>query len=93
VIDYRVAGANRSPVATWDEVGWRVDLTPKRYECSTHSKDLTAVVVDRLEEQGVVAYGPKGLRRKGGKPFKVVVTCTGDVPGTAHPVTCTGTRG
>jgi hypothetical protein len=70
-----------------------MDLTPKTYECPAHATDLTAAVEDRLEEQGVVAYGPKGLRRRGGRPFKVVVTCFGDAPGTAHPVTCTGTRG
>jgi hypothetical protein len=35
---------------------WLVDLTPKTYECSTHAKDLTAAVEEKLNELTGAVY-------------------------------------
>jgi len=60
-----------------------VQLNPATYECPTHHVDLTAQIVEALEEQGPpIAYGDK--------PFRVQVSCRGDGTSGAHPLVCSG---
>ena len=70
-------------------------LNPERYECATHQIDLTDLVEEALEDQGIdVAYGRPPLARKprGPQPFQVIVTCPGASATEAHSLTCTGTH-
>lgn len=70
-------------------------LNPERYECAVHQIDLTNLVEEALEDQGIdVAYGRPPLARKprGPQPFQVIVTCPGASGTGAHSLTCTGTQ-
>jgi hypothetical protein len=61
-------------------------LNPSHYECPDHRTDLTGLAEQALDEQGPpVAYRP-------GRPFQVIVTCSGTGSTGAHRLTCTGTH-
>jgi len=72
-----------------------MELRPPQYECSTHHKDLTELVIDALDDGPPLFYEVSRLQlsHRGARKFKVVVTCPGAEPdGPAHPLTCTGIR-
>jgi len=64
-------------------------LDPSTFECPEHHIDLTHLVADELEDEGLpVAY----FRRQGPRPFEVLVTCPGTGGASAHDLKCSGTR-
>jgi hypothetical protein len=70
-------------------------LNPAQYKCLEHGTDLTELVEEALEDQGMdVAYGRPLLGRKaaGPQPFQVIVTCPGAGGTGAHSLTCAGTQ-
>ncbi|MEU7906606.1 hypothetical protein [Actinoplanes sp. NPDC049118] len=52
------------------------ELAPQTYQCHLDNRDLTDQVREELAEQVPVAFRKRGLR-----PFEVIVTC----PGTTAP--------
>jgi len=70
-------------------------LNPERYECPEHHTDLTDLVEEALEDQGLeVAYGGplRGRKAGGPQPFRVIVSCPSTGGDGAHTLTCTGTQ-
>lgn len=70
-------------------------LDPDHYTCPDHHTDLTAQVLDALDEGDgpPVAYPRRHLlgRPAGPHPFEVIVTCPGPAGGSPHQLVRAGT--
>jgi hypothetical protein len=69
-----------------------VILDPSTYQCPEHLTNLTDLVTEALEDEGLpVAYS--FLRKvKNPRPFEVIVTCPGVNGAGEHELTCTGNQ-